>query len=89
MLTRPGCHLCDEAIDEMQEYLARRAAAHPALEIEEFDIETDDQLHRRFLERIPVILIGDEVVSELAFDPDEFEVAIRRLQRDPGRGRVR
>ena len=53
---RPGCHLCDEA-----ESLVRGLGGTPEL----IDIEADDQLHRRFLELIPVIEIGGEHVAEL------------------------
>ena len=47
---RPGCHLCEEA----REALARVQANVP-FTLEEIDIETDDALHMRYLERIPVI----------------------------------
>jgi hypothetical protein len=37
-------------------------------EVEEIDIDSDDELLRRYLELIPVIAIGDEVVCELGLD---------------------
>ena len=37
-------------------------------EVDEIDIDTDDELLRRYLERIPVIAIGDEVICELGLD---------------------
>lgn len=40
------------------------------------NIELDDELHRRYLERIPVILIGPEVVSDLTFDPERLDAAL-------------
>ena len=46
---RPGCHLCDDA----RAALHRVRAAHP-FRLEEVDIETDDALLKRYLERIPV-----------------------------------
>lgn len=70
--SRPGCHLCQEAIES----LVALGADHPGLEIDEVNIEGDDDLHRRYLERIPVVLIGDEIVTELVI---ELEVVRARL----------
>lgn len=61
---RPDCHLCDEAraaIVALREEGLR-------FELREVDIETDDGLLRAYLERIPVVAIDGEVVSELALD---------------------
>jgi glutathione S-transferase len=63
---RPDCHLCDEArrglLDLRSDGLDFR--------LEEVDIDTDDELHRRFLERVPVIELDGEIVSELFLDSD-------------------
>jgi glutaredoxin len=68
---RPGCHLCDDA----REALQRVRRAHP-FTLEEQDIECDDDLLRRYLERIPVICLdGDELYD---FFVDEHDLA-RRL----------
>jgi glutaredoxin len=64
--SRPGCHLCQEAIDS----LGGLRAEFPALEVDEIDIESDDDLLRRYLERIPVVMIDGEILSELVFDPE-------------------
>ena len=47
---RPGCHLCDDA----RAVLERVRATHP-FRLEEIDIEADDALFTRYLERIPVV----------------------------------
>jgi hypothetical protein len=39
-------------------------------ELEEVDIETDEELLRRYLERIPVVELEGEIVSELFLDGD-------------------
>jgi glutaredoxin len=62
---RPGCHLCDEA----RAVLERVRTTHP-FRLEEVDIETDDALFKRFLERIPVIAVDGEEQFEL-FVEDE------------------
>jgi hypothetical protein len=62
--SRAGCHLCEEAIDEI-------AAIHAegyGFELREVDIESEELLLRRLLERIPVVEVDGEVVSELRLD---------------------
>ncbi|MCB0869625.1 MAG: glutaredoxin family protein [Solirubrobacterales bacterium] len=75
VLTRPGCHLCEEAIGELREWLGERLPEEPRIEVELIDIEKDDELHRRYLERIPVIRIDGRDISDLAFDSELFEAA--------------
>lgn len=50
--SRPGCHLCDEAID-----LAEGLKGRFGYDVEIVDIELDDELHRLYLEAIPVIVV--------------------------------
>jgi len=67
--SRAGCHLCEQA-------LAAIVALHAdgyRFELREVDIESDELLLRRHLERIPVVEVDGEVVSELLFD----ETALR------------
>jgi len=64
LYARPGCHLCDEARATVQAVLAERAAR--GLRVPSFadrDIEADPALHRLYLERIPVIELGDQRVE--------------------------
>jgi glutaredoxin len=63
LYTRPGCHLCDEARATLERLQTRAEFA-----IEEIDITTDDDLHRRYLERIPVIALQDEELSDYHVD---------------------
>ncbi|MBI3751024.1 MAG: glutaredoxin family protein [Chloroflexi bacterium] len=56
LYTRPGCHLCAEARDAVQSALEDRAARGQAVpKVIERNIETDPELHRLYLERIPVL----------------------------------
>jgi glutaredoxin len=66
LYTRPGCHLCDEA----REQLLEMRAAGPGFEVREKDIEQDERLHARYLERIPVVEIEGRIISELVLDRD-------------------
>ncbi len=65
---RPGCHLCDDA----QAVLDRVGEPYDVV-----DIESDDDLLRRYLERIPVVAVDGEEVFDFFVD----EPALRaRLQ---------
>jgi glutaredoxin len=62
--SRPGCHLCEEAIGAL-------VGLHQEgyrFEMHEIDIDSDDLLLRRHLERIPVVEVDGIVASELIFD---------------------
>jgi glutaredoxin-like protein DUF836 len=59
LYARPGCHLCDETRAAIELLLAdRRARGLPVPAVIERDIEADPELHRRLLERIPVVELG-------------------------------
>ena len=65
---RPGCCLCEDAmtmLTGLQEELG-------GFRLEEIDIEADDELFKRYLERIPVVMIDDQVLSELVPNLDRL-----------------
>jgi glutaredoxin len=66
LFARQGCHLCDEARRAILEL--RRSGRQ--LELHEVDIEADEGLLRTYLERIPVVAVDGEIVSELILDRD-------------------
>ena len=66
---RPGCHLCDEAREEL-----RRLRREAPFALEEVDITTDDALHARYLERIPVLALDGRELCEHFVD----QAAVRR-----------
>jgi glutaredoxin len=73
LYARPDCHLCDEARAGLERLLADGLS----FELEEVDIDSDDELLRRYLERIPVVELDGEIVSELFLDPDALRVRLR------------
>ena len=73
LYARPDCHLCDEARTELERLLAEGLS----FQLEEVDIDSDDELLARFLERIPVIELDGEIVSELWLDSDALREQIR------------
>jgi glutaredoxin len=62
--SRPGCHLCKQALAEI-------VALHGegrSFELREIDIESEETLLRSMLERIPVVEVDGREVSELVLD---------------------
>jgi glutaredoxin len=60
---RPGCHLCDDARAALE-----RIRATAPFTLREVDITGDDDLHRRYLERIPVVCLEGEELFEYFVD---------------------
>ena len=77
LYTRPGCHLCDEAREAI---LALREEL-PPFELSEVNIEHDDGLLGRYLERIPVVAVDGEVVSELELKRDRLRASLDTVRR--------
>jgi len=67
LYSRPGCHLCDDA----REVLIRLGAAFT-----EVDIESDEALHARLLERIPVVVLDGEELFEHFVDEDVLQARL-------------
>ena len=66
LYSRPECHLCDQAREQLEAMRAEGAG----FELREVDIESDPALLARFLERIPVIEVEGAIVCELGLDAD-------------------
>jgi len=76
LYTRPGCHLCDDALRAL---VGLRAEL--GFDIDERDITTDEGLHRAYFERIPVVALDGEDLCEFVLDED---VLRRRLGGERG-----
>jgi glutaredoxin len=75
LYARPDCHLCDEA----RTGLERLRAEGLDFELDEVNIDADDALHARYLERIPVVELDGEVLSELHLDADGLRARLDTL----------
>jgi Glutaredoxin-like domain (DUF836) len=69
---RPECHLCDEARDILNGLVAE---AGDVVMVER-NIEDDDELHRRFLERIPVVELEGHIIGELVPDQERLRTTL-------------
>ena len=74
LYSRPGCHLCDDARAALE-----RVRARAPFTLREVNIETDDSLLRRYLERIPVVALGDEELFDFFVDEAALEARLYRL----------
>ena len=68
--------MCDDA-----KRIVERLRSTRDFELVEFNIERDDAIHARFLERIPVLAIRDDdketIIAELdQFDPDALRLTL-------------
>jgi glutaredoxin len=73
--TKPGCHLCDEARQEIA-----RAACRDLFTYEEVDINSDPELRRRYGWDIPVVLIDDTHAFKHRLTAEDFRRAILRAR---------
>jgi glutaredoxin len=71
LIGRPGCHLCDDARRVIAEACAELGAAW-----EEKDITRDPELHRRYWEQIPVVLVDGEQHDFWRVDPGRLRRAL-------------
>ena len=60
---RAGCHLCDEA---------RAVLLRIGEPFDEIDIDSDDELFKRYLERIPVIALDGEELYDFFVDEQDL-----------------
>jgi hypothetical protein len=75
-LTRPGCHLCDEARPLVKSLLGRGES------LLEIDIDTDDDLTKEFGLRIPVLVGPDgSVIAEGIIEGTALRRSLRRYRR--------
>ncbi|MBU3674730.1 MAG: glutaredoxin family protein [Solirubrobacteraceae bacterium] len=74
--SRRDCHLCDEALAALD------SIDREGLVVEVVDIEGDDALLARYLERIPVIALDGVELYEFRLDVDDLN---QRLEAAAGR----
>lgn len=74
--SRRDCHLCDEALAALD------SIDREGLVVEVVDIEGDDALLARYLERIPVIALDGVELYDFRLDVDDLN---QRLEAAAGR----
>jgi glutaredoxin len=74
LYTRSGCHLCEQAKNEM---LAAGCTDHYTLE--EIDIDADPSLRARYGFEIPVVTINGVVAFKYCLTAAEFKRQLRQI----------
>lgn len=64
--SRPGCHLCEVALEEIRQIEGLR------FDLEVVDIDGDEELLRRYLERIPVVELDGQELYEFHVDAGDL-----------------
>jgi glutaredoxin len=77
LLSRPGCHLCEETAAMLERIGAVFAT---------INIEADADLERRYGEHIPVILFGDREVARAPITLQSLREALAKTGLVTGRG---
>jgi len=72
LLGKPGCHLCDEAREVVAAVTAELGETY-----EERDILQEPDLHDRYWEQIPVVLVDGEQHTFWRVDADRLRAALR------------
>jgi predicted thioredoxin/glutaredoxin len=67
LMTRQGCHLCDQALGILEEL-----SLHP----EVLDVDADDELYRLYDFRVPVVLVDGVIVAEGKVDRERLRKAL-------------
>lgn len=73
LLTRPGCHLCDEMEEVLDQVFSRHGLVY-----ERVDVDGDQELKDRYGEVIPVLLRDGRAVAKIRLEPDRLERIVRR-----------
>ena len=73
--SRPGCHLCDEAKAAIEK---SNCSDHYTLE--EVNIESDDELLKKYQYDIPVIAIDGVEAFKHRVDPEEFKIRVTQSE---------
>lgn len=71
LLSRPGCHLCDDARAVVDQVAAQLGEAY-----EERDITTDPELLRAYGEEIPVVFVDGVQIGFWRISADRLRAAL-------------
>jgi glutaredoxin len=78
LIGKPGCHLCDEAREVISGVIAelQDVPAAPEVVVTELSILDDSELHDKYVEEIPVLLLNGRVHNIWRVDPTRLRTAL-------------
>jgi glutaredoxin len=72
LYSRAGCHLCEVMQEELQPYMEQYR-----LSLQIVDIDSDDDLLRRYAVKIPVLVLDGETICQYRLDPGVLAQALK------------
>jgi hypothetical protein len=81
LIGKPGCHLCDDAREVIRSVIADLPDDAPAVEVVERSILDDADLHERYVEDIPVVLVDGRQHTYWRVDPTRLRTALLEEER--------
>ena len=75
VLTRQGCHLCDEAIAQVAAVCAETDEAYAVL-----DVDSDPELQRRYTDQVPVTFVDGAQHDFWRVDAARLKTALLRTR---------
>jgi glutaredoxin len=81
LITRQGCHLCEEASNDLARLVARFSALYPdkPYAVEVLDVDSDPALQSKYSEEVPVLLLNGKQVSFFKIDVDRVLALMEKL----------
>ena len=78
LLSKPGCHLCDDARDVVNDVIATLPPrdGSPLVVLDEKSILDDPELFDEYVEEIPVVLVNGRVHTIWRVDPERLRTAL-------------
>jgi glutaredoxin len=76
LIGKPGCHLCDDAREVIHSVIDQLPDEAPTVTVEERDILQDAELHEKYVEEIPVVLVDGRVHTYWRVDPARLRTAL-------------
>ena len=73
VLTRQGCHLCEEAIAQVAEVCVEIGEAYAVL-----DVDSDPELQRLYTDQVPVTFVDGAQHDFWRVDPARLKAALLR-----------
>ena len=73
LLSRPGCHLCEEMRRQVEAILAD----HPR-QWEEVDVDSDPELARRYGDAIPILFVNGRLFAKIRLPRLAASLRLRR-----------
>ncbi len=75
LLTRPGCHLCQEALRQIEPLVTRFGAL-----LRVINVDSDHTLRDRYGDDVPVVFLGNREVARHRIDPGRVRLELSRAR---------